>query len=106
MNYQHTPGPWIIEDRVPGREIGYRAIVAGDNPAIDRECGETICNPSPMGEANARLIAAAPDLLAAALCALADLEGVLPEADPSGDRTHPAWATLDDLRAAIAKATA
>ena len=52
---------------------------------------------------NARLIAAAPDLLAAALCALADFEGILPEFDP--EREHPAWETLAELRAAIAKAT-
>ncbi len=47
---------WLIDDRMPDARIGYRAIVDAD--------GTTICNPSPMGEANARLIAAAPDLLA------------------------------------------
>lgn len=46
---------WFIEDRVDGREIGFRAIVDGE--------GFTVCEPSPMGEANAALIAAAPDLL-------------------------------------------
>lgn len=48
---------WLIEDRLENAHIGYRAIV-------DEE-GCTVCNPSPMGEANARLIAAAPDLLEA-----------------------------------------
>jgi len=48
---------WLIEDRLENAHIGYRAIVDDD--------GCTVCNPSPMGEANARLIAAAPDLLAA-----------------------------------------
>jgi hypothetical protein len=48
---------WLIEDRLENAHIGYRAIVDAD--------GCTVCNPSPMGEANARLIAAAPDLLAA-----------------------------------------
>jgi len=48
---------WLIEDRLENSAIGYRAIVDAD--------GYTVCNPSPMGEANARLIAAAPDLLAA-----------------------------------------
>jgi len=47
---------WLIEDRVSGAHIGYRAIV-------DAADGHTICEPSPMGEANARLIAAAPALL-------------------------------------------
>lgn len=46
---------WLIEDRLENAAIGYRAIVDAD--------GYTVCNPSPMGEANARLIAAAPDLL-------------------------------------------
>ena len=55
---------WHIERNLEGAAIGYRAIVDGD--------GYTICNPSPMGEANARLIASAPDLLAALNDLLAD----------------------------------
>jgi hypothetical protein len=47
---------WKIYDQLPDAAIGYRAIIDED--------GFTVCNPSPMGEANARLIAAAPDLLA------------------------------------------
>lgn len=31
-------------------------------------------------------------------CAIADLEGIMPEHDPSGDRKHPAWKTLDELK--------
>jgi len=31
-------------------------------------------------------------------CAIADLEGILPEYDPSGDKQHPAWKTLDELK--------
>lgn len=57
----HTPGPWAIIVDVPGAAVGYRAIVKND----DGHPGDVICNPSPMGEANARLIAAAPELLAA-----------------------------------------
>jgi len=30
-------------------------------------------------------------------CAIADLEGMLPEIDPSGDREHSGWKTLDEL---------
>jgi hypothetical protein len=29
--------------------------------------------------------------------ALADLEGIMPEFEPSGDRTHPAWKTIREL---------
>lgn len=57
---------WKIFDNVDGYAIGYRAIVTED--------GETVCNPSPMGEANARLIAAAPDLLEALCTALPFVE--------------------------------
>jgi len=52
----YTPAPWLIFYDGPDYGIGYRAIVDSE--------GYTICNSSPMGEANARLIAAAPDLLA------------------------------------------
>ena len=47
----------------------------------------------------------APDLLHAARCALADLEGIMPEFEPSGDREHPGWETIKELKKAIAKAT-
>lgn len=40
-------------------------------------------------------------LINAAKCALADLEGIMPEYEPSGERTHPAWQTITELRAAI-----
>lgn len=59
---------WLIEDRVPGAHIGYRAIVDAE--------GYTICEPSPMGEANARLIAAAPDLLEALERLLVEVEAI------------------------------
>ena len=43
-------GPWIVDSDVPKSDIGYRAIISLD--------GDTICNPSPMGGRNAKLIAA------------------------------------------------
>jgi hypothetical protein len=50
----HTPGPWFS---IATSNIGHNAVVDAD--------GFTICSPSPMGAGNARLIAAAPDMLAA-----------------------------------------
>jgi len=35
---------------------------------------------------------------AALLCAHADLEGIMPEFEPSGDRKHPAWKTIKLLK--------
>ena len=83
----HSPAPWAIVDSVPCSEIGYRAVLDAD--------GFTICDPSPMGEANARLIAAAPDLLAALQ---------LIEIDKDGDGFICADA-MPIIRAAIEKAT-
>jgi len=40
-------------------------------------------------------------LVNAARCALADLEGIMPEFEPSGDRTHPGWTTISELRQAL-----
>ena len=57
MNVQHTPAPWYWSDNVPDFPKNHCIIVDAD--------GFTIAEPSPMGEADARLIAAAPDLLAA-----------------------------------------
>jgi hypothetical protein len=53
------------------------------------------------GKYTGDLLSAAPDLLDACRCALADLEGVVD--DLPGD--HPAYLTIRELRAAIAKAT-
>jgi hypothetical protein len=85
---------WIIEDRLENAHIGYRAIV-------DVE-GYTVCNPSPMGEANARLIAAAPDLLDMLCRALPFVEDA--ESDPCY-KPESVRAAIKQIRAAIAKAT-
>ncbi len=50
---------------------------------------------------NKALVAAVAGLLQSAKNALADLEGILPEYEPSGDREHPAWQTIEELKAAI-----
>ena len=85
---------WLIEDRLENAHIGYRAIVDAD--------GCTVCNPSPMGEANARLISAAPELLTA-------LRDLLSRAEIELDQTatHDGLANCDALancRAAIIRA--
>ena len=82
----HTPAPWFTEAT---SKIGHFAV-------CDAE-GFTVCNPSPMGTANARLIAAAPELLDACARAL----GLLTDPDAS---EHDADTVTDILRAAINKA--
>jgi len=85
----YTPAPWyVLSEGVTDAAIGYRAIIDAD--------GYTVCNPSPMGEANARLIAAAPELLEALKVAESEL------------RYHAATRNSEALtivRAAIQKAT-
>ena len=85
---------WLIEDRLENAHIGYRAIV-------DEE-GCTVCNPSPMGEANARLIAAAPDLLDMLCRALPFVEDAI---DDPCYKPESVRAAVKQIRAAIAKAT-
>lgn len=80
---------WHIEDNVPGTDIGYRAIVEDD--------GTVVCLPSPMGEANARLIRAAPDMLAA-------LEGLLALQGCGYVNESVIRQVTEQARAAIAKA--
>lgn len=94
---KHTLGPWYTE----GHEI---KVVQPHREFLGEGAPETICemlsSVSPEAtEANARLIAAAPDLLAALLSIHDDLEP-----DDEGNRVIPAG-FLDSARAAIAKAT-
>ena len=82
MKTQHTPGPWTVDNQYIHGPDGIRFLaVAGDGA----------------GQANARLIASAPDLLAALYSIATD-----PSAIYSGANAHIG----DIARAAIAKATA
>lgn len=89
---RHTPGPWETDgfwvDTVPGREDMQTNFGA---PGItDEEI-----------EANAYLIAAAPDLLRE----LRHLVALLEPLEDDGTLAVPGLATLNGARAAIARAT-
>lgn len=86
MKTQHTPGPWIIESGV-----GFYSIICRDGGKYD---GATIAHEVCNGEANANLIAAAPDLLEACKLAEANLA-------PAYSSDH---LVMKSLRVAIAKA--
>jgi hypothetical protein len=60
----HTPGPWILDDprRVRPEYVGYHHIDAGKG-FHDEHTGTDFGLSGFMSEADARLIAAAPDLL-------------------------------------------
>ena len=85
---KHTPGPWVIKeiDRNEGVRISCGLV----------GCGCRVYG-MPEGEANARLIAAAPDLLAA-------LESVLTIGGIDQSPGTNGRVVLHQVRAAIAKA--
>ena len=85
MNSTHTPGPWKV-DRAPN---GVTYI-----DAIGRRGEIPICTVTSHEQDDARLIAAAPDLLEACRGMLRHLE-----------REGLQFDAMDDARAAIAKAT-
>ena len=109
---KHTPGPWEVE-RHAGFDNGTTAVVrhwkvmipatrqsgqAGDIVYVGRSGGDDSCHV--VDGANARLIAAAPELLQA-------LEAALPHLEDREDRVgsdHPLKRALTAARAAIAKA--
>jgi hypothetical protein len=101
---QHTPGPWFVA----GREIHDRSTEYSETGARIGNTPNSIAeiHPVPRGdaEANARLIAAAPELLAALEWCEKNLADIaLPLADKYGHCTSMKSA-LDRARAAIASA--
>jgi hypothetical protein len=118
---EHTPGPWRVLNHASGH-VGFIAVVAGERTHI--------CDVFPYGTrastagldehlANARLIAAAPDLLAALKEAvrIAELARLEWDGAPNGMRAGKLLIALaggcpgyrpdiDAIHAAIAKATA
>ena len=106
MERTHTPGPWFADQdgriwrRHPSELYQNGGGVAGDKPIalVQKGWYEENEQGFPV-EANARLIAAAPDLLEA-------LESIVSDHDFCGDEwgsRRDAW--IETARAAIAKAT-
>lgn len=89
MSAQHTPAPWSVEvDHSSNAPEFIRTYVDGEM----YDLASVLCDETGNATANARLIAAAPDLLACLLDVL-DAEGDLDAMD------------FNRYRAAIAKAT-
>lgn len=92
MTTQHTPGPWQIRQHEKGFVVFYSDGGIRSNTA---QCySSNVCEEHGSAEANARLIASAPDLLAA-------LQEILIANDHNEELDKP----LAEARAAIAKAT-
>lgn len=103
---KHTPGPWFVDAdgkiwrRDPRELYENGGGVAGDHPVATVHRGWSRWEDGFPAQANARLIAGAPDLLRA-LVALSDA------ADDVGHGYNTSWMDgyIDAARAAIAKAT-
>jgi len=63
MSAQHTPGPWFLE--VGDRNHRYALVKCADDRTIHYKYGSGTKREADLDEVNARLISAAPDLLAA-----------------------------------------
>ena len=101
MNATHTPGPWNI--RTARNDEGYGLLICDEDQTIlsrmDTWLGKT---PEAAMEANARLIAAAPELLAALEGAERVLSCKTVHVDEiTGEALSP---LMIEIRAAIAKA--
>jgi len=98
---QHTPGPWTYEGDHTHRQYNIRMlghVIGGHICTVNNLPTDVLANRDPgIAEANAALIAAAPDLLAACQAVLDEF----PAAD--GRRIEGVKAIC---RAAITKATA
>ena len=97
----HTKGPWKVAHPIQDADAARHIWTQTDPATGHRELVAII--PDAEGDhvsADARLIAAAPELLDACRCALADLEGLELDSDDC-----PAALTIKELRAAITKAT-
>ena len=92
---KHTPGPWSFQS---GASNQVHVIFGADGKYIGREDSFPV-RPLEEGEANARLIKAAPELLEAAIDIVRRVD--LDHAEP----VEFAGCVFDDLRAAIASAT-
>jgi hypothetical protein len=91
----HTTGPWNVSEAVEEIHDDYYSIANLAEMEIVAYVGDGSSGYSPQRESNARLIAAAPDLLAALRATLALLTD--PDAE-SADRV------TDTVREAIARA--
>ena len=101
---KHTPGPWKIFEGWGADKR--RPVIVDAIPDVDGKfVGNCICymaSTNPDIEANAKMIAAAPEMFAACNAAMAVLSG---ECVDEVERWAPSGAAMNMLAAAIRKAT-
>lgn len=79
-NTEHTPGPWSIDlTNDPGKGVTFWRLIDADGQKHQiLTCDDPFCEGEIVGEGNARLISAAPDLLQSAKLALQFMESRVP----------------------------
>lgn len=105
---KHTSGPWEVRKartllHIIGSEAPVCAISISANHVHEDKPGDKARWRAEQ-EANARLIAAAPELLAAAEIVLAGLNARIDQASAEGGHSVPVFNGIADLHAAINKA--
>ena len=85
---QHTPGPWRVEAHFLGYDI------VSSSPQMSATVATTAARPSITGEADARLIAAAPDLLDA-LKGMVGLIQLIQGREPDLQKNHRFIAAME-----------
>lgn len=96
---EHTPGPWEVRHS-PVSDL----CVVTEDPDGRWICGYMSTDGDPQNEANARLIAAAPDLLRACEIAALWFTGQMPTINSVLETSWPYQGELKELQAAIRKA--
>lgn len=95
---KHTPGPWHLSKEDSCVKLpGYVAITGDNWFGLAEVVVEVEGKIDPVGEANASLIAAAPDMLEA-------LQAILPHLEPSHVSLSIARSRADELRDAADRA--
>jgi hypothetical protein len=100
MSAEHTPGPWVVYDDSNNGKTN-RIEIAALGKTVARIYHSVPEEDLP----NARLIAAAPDLLEAAKLALQSAESWIHDQLDGTSSLESALAELEPVRAAIAQAT-
>ena len=98
----HTPGPWTLHPTALHPAV--RSVGTPD-AGPRRICTVGTMNGNPVDKANARLIAAAPELLEALKEAENALADYIPTIERTGASLNYGHSVLKKARAAIAKAT-
>lgn len=103
----HTPGPWVPDGprmHADGKTITGFFIAHKDSGRIGEAFLNCLVRTDAEGEANARLIAAAPDMLEALQCLLPGLVLDLRYADDDDDK-DALRSRIDTVTEALKKAT-